>query len=232
MATARPTLLLLFVVLWMKSRIVSGQSSASVPNSADNLTDVKITFVAGIYEGNDFIVAEGLSIPGNESSFSYPTDLLCDCRVQCLRNKSCSASSLQIVDGVSVCRLTSNHARATTFQRQKDATYIFKAETPPNIFYGIGTDNLFYHVPSKSLGYSSAVKSCQKIPGHRLAKYDTASDKQKEAMRIIQDYVGKQEMWVDNGANFTYLSGGKIATGDGKMSSSYFCQANPLNIAW
>ncbi|XP_064120828.1 uncharacterized protein LOC135225433 [Macrobrachium nipponense] len=228
MEVARPTLLLLllFIVLWMKSVSVNGQTTDV------NLTDIKITFVDGIYEGNDFIVAEGLSIPAGEAFLSYPTDLLCDCRMECFRNKSCSGSSLQVVDGASVCRLTTKHARQNNFQRQQGATYIFKAETPPNIFYGLGTDNLFYHVPSKDMNYKSSTNSCQKIPGHRFAKYNTASKNQREAMTNVQRYVGNKDMWIDNGALFWYLKGGEIATGDGVMSMFYLCQANPLNIDW
>ncbi|XP_068200435.1 uncharacterized protein [Palaemon carinicauda] len=200
-----------------------------------NFTSIPITYVEGRRPADDLIMASDLSIPAHESYHSFQTDKFCTCRSACWASYQCRASSLQQVDRVSFCRLSSTPVRQTPLQKTPNAIYIIKTERIEHYFYGIGDDGLLYLAPKPPLPQSDVLNSCQKIPGHRLAKPKT--DTQKMAMlKISRDIMNGTRMRVyDMNDNLVMMKDGEImASTDSTVTepTPFLCQANPHNLNW
>ncbi|XP_066949986.1 uncharacterized protein [Macrobrachium rosenbergii] len=221
---------------WVAAIIVlmamSEQQSHVAANK--NFTSIAITYVESTSALDNYILAYGLSIPANESYHSFPTDTLCVCRAACRTSTKCSASSLQQVEGVSVCRLSNINVTSSAIGETPNATYIFKTEKINTLFYGMREDGLFYLVLNTTMTQSNAASGCEAIPGHRLAR--PATDQQMTTMLNIHTTVmNGTTMWgKDQTYNMIVMTQGQMMAASQTSSESLLslCQANPHHVAW
>ncbi|XP_064102093.1 uncharacterized protein LOC135212512 [Macrobrachium nipponense] len=220
---------------WVAAMIVlmAMSEQQSLVAATKNFTSIAITYVEGNGVVNNYLLAYGLSIPANESYYSLPTDTLCGCRTACRTSPKCSASSLQKVDGVSVCRLSVISVRNSSIAEMPNATYVFKIEKINPLFYGMGEDGLFYLVSNSNTTQSNAQSDCEAIPGHRLAR-PTTQLQMTTMMNIHKTAMNGADMWAKNQNNVMVMmsKGEMMVSTDTNLSILSLCQANPQHTVW